>query len=135
MSIMCEECKCTITLDKGCANNCFCCNGEKVNYFTTCETCEEQTNTATILEGVGTYDRESNTLYGDDCTRCGSEVAIENWFDDCEECGQLHPFGDDCGFEPDTTPTPFQTYLKALNAGEISAETFAELTINLNKGE
>lgn len=29
--------------------------------------------------------------------------------------------------------TPFQTYLKALNAGEINAETFALLTTDLNR--
>lgn len=27
MAVMCEECKCSTTLDKGCANGCGCCNG------------------------------------------------------------------------------------------------------------
>lgn len=58
---------------------------EKMSYYTTCENCEELTGTATVLEGVGQYDREGDTLYGADCTGCGEEVAISGWLDDEEE--------------------------------------------------
>jgi len=84
MALMCEDCKCSITLDKGCSNGCLCCNGERITYYTTCENCEIETGTATVLEGTGLYDSTSNTLYGDDCTGCGAEVAIENWLDEDE---------------------------------------------------
>lgn len=30
MSLMCEKCKCTIGLDKGCDNGCSCCNGATI---------------------------------------------------------------------------------------------------------
>lgn len=85
MSIMCEECKCSIDREtQACDNGCLCCNGERITYYTTCETCEIETGTATVLQGTGLYDREGNVLYGDDCTGCGAEVAIQNWLDDEE---------------------------------------------------
>lgn len=57
---------------------------EKVTYYTSCENCEELTGTATVLEGIGDYDRDGNTMYGADCSGCGNETVIENWLDDEE---------------------------------------------------
>lgn len=52
---------------------------EKLSYYTTCEECD------TICEGVGEYDRESNTLHASRCPKCGQELTVMGWLDDEEE--------------------------------------------------
>lgn len=51
---------------------------EKMSYYSQCE-CGQ------ILEGIGDFDSEGNTLYGDDCVACGQEFVVIDWLDDEEE--------------------------------------------------
>lgn len=103
MSIMCDECKCTIDRETlACGNGCECCNAtdtEPLDYYTTCtQVCDEK-EVETILEGTGDYHRESNTLYLKPCHVCGEAMEVSGWLDDCEECGELHYPDELCGFE------------------------------------
>jgi F0F1-type ATP synthase beta subunit len=72
---------------------------EKLSYYTTCsQTCDEK-DVETVLEGVGEYCRESNTLYLQPCPVCGDEMEVWGWLEECEECGERHDTSDLCGFE------------------------------------
>lgn len=72
---------------------------EKLSYYTTCsQTCDDN-DVETVLEGVGDYYRESNTLFLEPCPVCGDEMEVSGWLDECEECGELHYESDLCGFE------------------------------------
>ncbi len=68
---------------------------EKLEYYTTCGVCAEL-DIETVLEGVGEYYRESNTLYALPCPKCGDEGEFQGWLDECEECGELHYEIDGC---------------------------------------
>jgi len=58
MSMMCEVCKCTITLDEGCDNECSCCNGPSVESLI-----EERTaQLLSITEEQRDNDDESNPI-------------------------------------------------------------------------
>ena len=61
-----------------------------LSYYTTCTKCDEQTDTETILEGVGEYCEESNTLFLLPCPECGEEMEVSGWLEECEECGERH---------------------------------------------
>ena len=67
-----------------------------LSYYTTCENCETEGNGATDLEGVGQYDKESNTPYALPCPKCGEALEVSDWLDECEECGELHYEADGC---------------------------------------
>lgn len=69
---------------------------ESLSYYTTCTNCDEEGNTETILEGVGLYHRESNTLYLLPCIACNYEMEVSGWLDECEKCGELHYDSEDC---------------------------------------
>lgn len=58
---------------------------EELTYYTTCENCEAKNGVVTVLEGVGIFDREANTLHLQPCEVCGEEVAVSGWLDDEEE--------------------------------------------------
>ena len=58
---------------------------EQISYYTTCENCEEEGNGETELEGIGQYDRDSNTLFTLPCPKCGEESEISGWLDEEEE--------------------------------------------------
>ena len=63
---------------------------QPLSYYTTCaESCEEA-GKETILEGVGEYCEESNTLYLMPCPECGDEMIVSGWLEECDECGELH---------------------------------------------
>ena len=49
-----------------------------MSYYSTCESCD------TVLEGIGKYDEDSNTLYGNSCTKCGEEFTVSGWIDEEE---------------------------------------------------
>jgi hypothetical protein len=67
-----------------------------LSYYTTCTGCDEEGDKETILEGVGEYCEESNTLYLLPCPECSKEMEVSGWLDECEECGELHYQVDDC---------------------------------------
>lgn len=72
---------------------------EKLSYYTTCsQTCDEN-DVETVLEGIGDYCRESNTLFLEPCPACGDEMEVWGWLSECEECGELHEESELCGFE------------------------------------
>ena len=73
---------------------------EKISYYTTCESCEELTGIATVLEGLGDYDRDENSLETLPCSGCGETTYVHDWFDECEECLELHYGIEEC---PTTT--------------------------------
>ena len=68
---------------------------ESLSYYTTCGHCAED-NIETVLEGVGEYDREGNTLFALACPVCGHEGEFEGWLDECDDCGELHYEVDGC---------------------------------------
>ena len=70
---------------------------EPLSYYTTCSmTCDER-EVETVLEGVGEYHREGNTLYLNPCHICGESMEVSGWLDECDECGELHYDVDGCG--------------------------------------
>lgn len=71
---------------------------ETISYYTTCGVCAED-DKETVLEGVGEYYRESNTLYALPCPECGDEGEFQDWLDECDECGELHYEVDTCEVE------------------------------------
>jgi hypothetical protein len=73
MALMCEECKCSITLDSGCSNGCSCCNKKMSNK-------ELATQLIKAIESSDT-----NALYG---------IALEllkeeNSFNRCRSCNRI----------------------------------------------
>ena len=68
---------------------------ESLEFYTTCGVCAEE-DVETILEGVGEYDREANTLHAPACPKCGNEGAFQGWLEECEDCGELHYEVDGC---------------------------------------
>ena len=61
-------------------------NMETVTYYSECE-CGQ------IVEGFGQISRDENTLYGENCPKCGEEFTVFGWFDQCEECTEYHQEG------------------------------------------
>ena len=49
-----------------------------MSYYSTCENCD------TVLEGVGEHHKESNTLYGSPCPKCGNDFIVSGWIDEEE---------------------------------------------------
>jgi len=68
---------------------------EALSYYTTCGQCAEE-DIETTLEGIGEYDRESNTLFALPCPVCKHEGEFEGWLDECGDCGELHYEVDGC---------------------------------------
>jgi hypothetical protein len=68
---------------------------ESLEFYTTCGVCDED-QIETVLEGVGEYDREANTLHAPACPVCGHEGEFQGWLDECEDCGELHYEVDGC---------------------------------------
>lgn len=67
-----------------------------LSYYTTCaESCDEA-NTETVLEGIGEFCEESNTLFLLPCPKCGDEMQVSGWLDECDDCGNLHYESDKC---------------------------------------
>ena len=56
----------------------------------------KQADKETILEGVGEYCEESNTLYLLPCPECDEEMEVSGWLEECEECGERHYEVDKC---------------------------------------
>ena len=50
-----------------------------ISYYSTCENCD------TVLEGVGEYHADTNTLYGLPCPKCGDEFTVIGWGDEDED--------------------------------------------------
>ena len=51
---------------------------EPKSYYSTCENCD------TVLEAIGEYHADSNTLYGNPCPKCGDEFTVSGWIDEEE---------------------------------------------------
>jgi hypothetical protein len=67
-----------------------------LSYYTTCyETCDE-VGRETVLEGVGEYCEESNTLFLLPCPVCNEEMIVSGWLEECDECGEFHYDVDKC---------------------------------------
>ena len=49
-----------------------------MSYYSTCENCD------TVLEGIGQYHADSDTLHGNPCPKCGDEFIVSGWGDDDE---------------------------------------------------
>ena len=123
-----------------------------------CTTCNE---TFFITDGSMSFvDNGKQPIYGVfTCSQCdfvANEPCQECYLRDCScvegktlqcfECDETYQEGNGCESCADSNRddnanaanhfvnlTPFQTYLKALNTGEINAETFALLTTDLNR--
>lgn len=108
--MICDKCSNPIGLNNTCpkCDNTLCLNcckggepiAEKVEYYITCGPCDDN-DIETVLEGVGEYYRDGNTLYALPCPQCGHEAEIQGWFDECEECGELHYQDDPCDVADD----------------------------------
>ena len=59
----------------------------KTTYLSECECGQE-------VEGVGEYDIEEGTLYGENCPKCGDEFVVLGWFWECDYCGLCHNEGE-----------------------------------------
>ena len=68
---------------------------ESLEFYMTCGHCAEE-GIETVLEGVGEYCRESNTLFAFPCPVCKHEAEIEGWLEECDDCGELHYEVDGC---------------------------------------
>jgi hypothetical protein len=68
-----------------------------LSYYTTCTSCDdEESDIETVLEGVGEYCEESNTIFLLPCPVCKHEMEVSGWLEECDECGEFHYDVDKC---------------------------------------
>ena len=70
------------------------CELEALEYYTTCSQACDDNGLETVLEGVGEYHREGNTLYLNPCPVCKESMEVSGWLDECDDCGELHYDGE-----------------------------------------
>lgn len=58
---------------------------QPLSYYTTCTFCDEDNDIETVLEGVGEYHEESNTIFLQPCPVCGNEMEVSGWLSEEEQ--------------------------------------------------